>query len=116
MITGRTSTASQPEALAVVMRQARLCHGDEVRADMKQVAVHSNGDTRFCNAHTFQVREVINFGDNGALPEDEVKVVGLQVETAGYYDFEDVIVSSNGCLTVTFDEHSTPRLTHAFAL
>jgi hypothetical protein len=113
----RVTAYSQSHRLRERMAEADVHHGQEVRADVRGVRVQLTspawmgrrdrvrGDVFFCTMGPFEVRRVSIEGDGGPLSESTV-VEGLQVPLEGTYDLVNVLVRSNGDLTLIMDEVS----------
>lgn len=98
--------------------EAKIQHGQDVRADLPHVRVGANGrtvDTQgqtvergevfFCHMGRILVREVLSAGDDAPLPDSAV-TEGLEVLEPGYYDLLNVLVRSNGDIRVVVDTQS----------
>ncbi|MGH2659766.1 MAG: hypothetical protein ACRDHS_08910 [Actinomycetota bacterium] len=90
------------------MEEAKIFHGQEVRADLPNVRVTAlaggrDGQALFCNMGPIRVREIVNRGDDGPLPTN-ITVEGLEVSTSGTYDILNALVSSNGDLRLVVDD------------
>jgi len=104
----RVTSQSQPFRLMARMEEAKVLHGQEVRADLPNVRVtglvgSGEGQALFCNLGPIRVREVLQRGDNQPLPTD-VTVQGLAVPMAGTYDIFNARVSSNGDIALVVDD------------
>ncbi len=113
-IQGVVNAASQSEVLRSRMTKENMTHGQTVRADIPNVRVgepsaemfgiiSGKSSVFFCNIGSFKIRERLTDGDGGTLP-DQVVLRGLSVETAGLFNLENALVTSNGVITVTVDE------------
>ena len=103
---------SQTFRLVERMAEARVHHGEEVRADLAGVRVLAFADgspaqIRFCEMGPIRVRETLVVGDDQPLPADVV-VEGLDVG-AGMYDVLNVRLSSNGVIRLVVDEQTAIR-------
>ena len=97
------------------MAQAKVQHGEEIRADLPGIGVtamardwftarhRGKGEVYFCTMGPIQVREVTVPGDGGPLPTDAI-VEGLEVASVGTYDLLNVLVQSNGDLRLIVDD------------
>lgn len=106
---------SQAHRLRERMAQAKVQHGQEIRADLPGIGVTAmardwltarhigKGQVLFCNMGPIRVRKVTIPGDGGPLPTDAI-VEGLEVASAGSYDLLNVLVRSNGDLRLIVDE------------
>jgi hypothetical protein len=113
----RVTAYSQSNRLRERMADAKVRHGEEVRADVRGVRVQLagpawigrrnivKGDVFFCTMGPVEVRRVSIEGDGGPLPEDTI-LEGLQVPIEGTYDLINVLVRSNGDLRLIMDEAS----------
>lgn len=106
----RVTAQSQTFRLVERMAEAKVQHGQEVRADLPGVRVltfadGSQSQIRFCEMGPIRIRETIVAGDDRPLPADAV-IEGLDV-AAGMYDVLNVRVSSNGVIRLTVDEQTT---------
>ncbi len=111
----RVTAYSQAYRLRERMEQARVQHGQEIRADLPGIRVtamarpwlgarrDSKGEVFFCGMGPIRVRRVAIAGDRNPLP-DEAVVQGLEVATEGTYDLVNALVRSNGDLRVIVDE------------
>src|SRR6266536_4886930 len=106
---------SQAYRLRERMAQAKVEHGQEIRADLPGIGVTAmagdwftarhkgKGEVYFCTMGPIGVREVTVPGDGGPLPTDVV-VEGLEIAGGGSYDLLNVLVQSNGDLRLIVDE------------
>ncbi|PYP69936.1 MAG: hypothetical protein DMD41_16025 [Gemmatimonadetes bacterium] len=104
----RVTSQSQPFRLMERMEEARVFHGQEVRADLPNVRVtalagSAEGQALFCNLGPIRVREIVNRGDDGPLPTN-VTLEGLEVSISGTYDILNALVSANGDLRLVVDD------------
>ncbi len=104
----RVTAQSQPFRLIERMEEAKVFHGQEIRADLPNVRVTAlaggrEGQVFFCTVGPIRVREILNRGDDRPLPS-KVNVEGLAVPTSGSYDLLNVLVSSNGDLRLVIDD------------
>ncbi len=104
----RVTSQSQSFRLVERMEEARISHGQEIRADLPNVRVLAlaggrEGQVLFCNVGSIRVREVLNRGDDRPLPSN-VAVEGLEVPTSGRYDILNALVYSNGDLRLVVDD------------
>jgi len=124
----KVTANSQSYRLRQRAEDARIQHGQEVRADVPRVRVVSRplptggvflrmlgiarevdvervDEVYFCDMGPLVVREELIAGDGGPVPES-VAVEGLSVPTPGYYDLQNVLVRSNGDLRLVVDERT----------
>jgi hypothetical protein len=113
----RVAAHSQSHRLRERMAEARVRHGEEVRADVRGVRVQLaspewlsrrekvRADVFFCGIGAIQVRRVVIEGDGGPLPDHTI-LDGLRVPAEGTYDLLNVLVRSNGDLRLIVDEAS----------
>ena len=113
----RVTSYSQGYRLRERMEEAKVRHGQEIRADLPGISVtamgrnwfsrraREEGEVYFCSMGPITVRETSAPGDGGALPRNVV-LQGLSVPADGTYDLLDVLVQSNGDLRVIMDEKS----------
>ena len=106
---------SQAYRLRERMAQAKVEHGQEIRADLPGIGVTAmahdwftarykgKGEVYFCTMGPIGVRKVTVPGDGGPLPSDVV-VEGLEVASDGSYDLLNVLVQSNGDLRLIVDD------------
>ena len=106
---------SQAYRLRERMAQAKVEHGQEIRADLPGIGVTAmvrdwftgrhkgKGEVYFCTMGPIGVRKVTVPGDGGPLPTDAI-VEGLEVASGGTYDLLNVLVRSNGDLRLIVDE------------
>lgn len=111
----RVTAHSQAYRLRERMAQAKVQHGQEIRADVPGIGVMAMArewftarhrgkcEVFFCTMGPIRVREVTIPGDGGPLPSDVV-VEGLEVAGGGSYDLLNVLVQSNGDLRLIVDE------------
>ncbi len=104
----RVTSQSQPFRLMERMEEAKMFHGQEVRADLPNVRVTAlaggrDGQALFCNMGPIRVREILNRGDDRPLPI-KVSLQGLEVPTSGTYDLLNALVSSNGDICLVVDD------------
>ena len=90
------------------MEEANISHGQEIRADLPNIRVLALAGGRaaqilFCTLGRIWVREILNRGDDRALPTD-VSVEGLHVSTSGAFDILNALVSSNGDIRLVVDD------------
>lgn len=110
----RVMAHSQSHRLRERMVEAKIQHGQEVRADLPGIRVTAEidgwrttaeprgGIIFFCTMGAITVREVIASGDEHPLPT-EVVVEGLVVPQPGTYDIINALVHSNGALQLRVD-------------
>lgn len=107
----QATSSSQPERLKDAMRTAGMQHGDTVRANIRRVVADQplrfgRVEMRFCPMEPqLEILEVVSIGDSLPLP-NRVKVKGVELPKFGYYDLENVIVTSNGRMQVIADDRS----------
>ena len=106
---------SQAYRLRERMAQAKVEHGQEIRADLPGIGVTTmagdwftarhkgKGEVYFCTMGPIRVRTVTVPGDGGPLPTDAI-VEGLEVASVGTYDLLNVLVQSNGNLRLIVDD------------
>jgi hypothetical protein len=104
---------SQSFRLVERMADAKVHHGQEVRADLVGVRVLSFADgspaqVRFCEMGPIRVLQILAAGDDRPLPADVV-VDGLNVGTAGMYDVLNARLSSNGVIRLIVDDQTSIR-------
>ena len=104
----RVTSQSQPFRLRERMEEAKVFHGQEVRADLPNVRVTAlarsgEGQALFCNIGPIRVRDVLHRGDNQPLSTD-VTLRGLEVPISGTYDILNARVSSNGDIELVVDD------------
>ena len=107
----RVTAQSQSFRLVERMAEAKVQHGQEVRADLVGVRVLAFADgspaqIRFCEMGPIRVREILAAGDDRPLPADVV-VHGLDGAAAGMYDVLNVRVFSNGVIRLVVDERTS---------
>jgi hypothetical protein len=110
----RVMAHSQTYRLKERMTEAKIGHGQEVRADLPGIRVTAEapgwrgapepqrGVIFFCTMGVIRVREVLASGDGQPLPT-EVIVEGLVVPEPGTYDILNALVHSNGALRLQMD-------------
>ena len=106
----RVTAQSQSVRLVERMQEAKISHGQEIRADLPNVRVTAQagsgeGEVFFCTMGPIRVRETLHGGDDRPLPTN-VLLEGLQVATAGRYDILNALVYSNGDLRLVADEQT----------
>ena len=104
---------SQSFRLVERMQEAKIRHGQEVRADLTSVRVLSfvegnQAQVRFCEMGPISVKEILVSGEDRPLPT-EVVVEGLKVLESGMYDLLNARVSSNGVIRLVVDEQTCVR-------
>jgi hypothetical protein len=111
----RVTAHSQADRLRERMTQAKVQHGQEIRADVPGIRVlamarewftarhRGKGEVFFCTMGPIRVREVTVPGDGSPLPSDVV-IDGLEVASGGSYDLLNVLVQSNGDLRLIVDD------------
>jgi len=104
----RVTSQSQPFRLRERMEEAKVSHGQELRADLPNVRVTAlagsgEGQALFCNMGPIGIREVLHRGDDRPLPID-VALQGLEVPISGTYDIFNALVSSNGDIRLVVDD------------
>ncbi len=104
----RVTSQSQLFRLRQRMEEAKVFHGQEVRADLPNVRVTAlagsgEGQALFCNIGQIRVREVLQRGDDQPLSTD-VTLQGLEVPMSGTYDILNARVSSNGGIELVVDD------------
>lgn len=107
----RVTAQSQTFRLVERMQEAKVLHGQEVRADLTNVRVlafaeSNQAQVRFCEMGPIRVREILTAGDDRPLPA-EVSVAGLDVRTSGMFDILNARLSSNGAIRVAVDEQTS---------
>ena len=107
----RITAQSQPFRLRERMEEAKIYHGQEIRADLPDVRVTAlaggrEGQVFFCTMGPIRVREILHRGDGHPLPTN-VAVEGLEVPTAGSYDILNALVRSNGDLRLVVDDKTS---------
>jgi len=96
---------SQDHVLRVRMREQNLTHGQTVKADLSPVRVEENFGKAFiyfCPLQKIDVKQKINDGDGGQLP-DEAILVDLKMNKnfkPGLYSLRNVQLFSNGTIQV----------------
>jgi hypothetical protein len=109
---------SQGYRLEQRAREAKVRHGEEVRADIPNVRVapahafsgrfgwprraETGGEIFFCEIGPLHIREIVVEGDDAPLPSTVV-VEGLGVPAPGRYDLVNVLVRTNGDLRLIID-------------
>lgn len=104
---------SQPHVLNHCMQQAGMTHDQQVVADLKGVRIRRGREVLdhlgvestifFCPLQWVNIKEIINEGDKGELP-DEVAINGLKFPEdlpSGVYTLKNVVLHSNGKMSVT---------------
>ena len=107
----RVTAQSQSFRLVERLAEARVHHGQEVRADLAGVRVLAFADgspaqIRFCEMGPIRIRETLVAGDDRPLPADVV-VEGMNVGVAGMYDVLNARLSSNGVIRLIIDEQTS---------
>ncbi len=106
----RVTSQSQPVRLMERMEEAKIVHGQEVRADLPNIRVvalagGTEGQALFCNLGPIRVREILNRGDDRPLSAT-VTLEGLGVPISGTYDLLNARVSSNGDIRLVVDDQT----------
>jgi hypothetical protein len=108
----RVTAQSQTFRLVERMQEAKVLHGQEVRADLTNVRIlafaesNAEAQVRFCEMGPIRVREILTTGDDRPLPA-EVSVDGLDVRASGMFDILNARLSSNGAIRVVVDEQAS---------
>jgi len=103
----RITAQSQSFKLRQRLEEAKVSHGQEVRADLPNVRVTvlaATGEAQlmFCNMGSIRVRDLVQPGDQGPLAT-AVTLQGLAVPFPGTYDLVNARVAVNGSIHVTVD-------------
>src|SRR5204862_7178672 len=103
----RITAQSQSFKLRERLEEAKVSHGQEIRADLPNVRVAvlaATGEAQlmFCNMGSIRVRELVQPGDQGPLAS-EVTLQGLAVPFPGSYDLVNARISVNGSIHVAVD-------------
>ncbi len=106
----RITAQSQSFKLRERLEEAKVSHGQEVRADLPNVRVAvlaATGEAQlmFCNMGSIRVRELVQPGDLAPLAT-EVTLQGLAVPVPGTYDLVNARVSVNGSIQVAVDQET----------
>jgi hypothetical protein len=122
----RITAHSQPYRLRERIEEAKVRHGQEIRADLPGVRVTAfadswfstitgalfnaapgprEGEVFFCNMGPIRVRESLSNGDEKPLP-NSVLLEGLQVGESGTYDIINALVQSNGNIRLVVDDRT----------
>jgi hypothetical protein len=113
----RVMAHSQSHRLRERMAEARIGHGQEVRADLPGIRVSADmedwrksaeprrGVVFFCTMGPITVRQVLATGDGEPLPIEAV-VEGLVVPQPGTYDIFNALIHSNGALQLRVDSET----------
>ena len=106
----RVTAQSQTLRLRERIEEAKVYHGQVVRADLPNVRVTAlaggkEGQVFFCTLGPIRVREILNRGDDRPLPSN-VAVERLEVPTSGNFDILNALVSSNGDLRLVVDDQT----------
>jgi hypothetical protein len=104
----RITAQSQSFKLRERLEEAKVSHGQEIRADLPNVRVAvlaATGEAQlmFCNMGSIRVRELTQPGDSGPLATD-VTLQGLAVPLPGSYDLINARVSVNGGIQLVVDD------------
>ena len=104
----RVTSQSQPFRLMERMEEANIFHGQEIRADLPNIRILALAGGRdaqvlFCTLGPIRVREILNRGDDRALPTD-VTLENLHVAKSGAYDILNALISSNGDIRLVVDD------------
>ncbi len=103
----RITAQSQSFKLRERLEEAKVSHGQEVRADLPNVRVAvlaATGEAQllFCNMGSIRVRQLVQSGDQGPLAT-EVTLQGLAVPFPGCYDLVNARVLANSGIHVVVD-------------
>ena len=106
----RVTSQSQPFRLMERMEEAKVLHGQEVRADLPNVRVtalagSAQGQALFCALGPIRVREVLQRGEDRPLSTN-VTLQGLDVPASGTYDIFNALVTSNGDIRLVVDDRT----------
>lgn len=103
---------SQPHVLQNRMKEEKMSHGGAVKANLSPVRLdmdRGNVVMYFCPVKKVEILEVLSEGDGNNIPT-EVKLEGLTIPTdfkAGFYELENVELSSNGSIQVKATERTS---------
>lgn len=106
----RVTSQSQSFRLRERMEEAKIYHGQEIRADLPNLRVLAltgglDAQVLFCAMGPIRIREILNRGDDRPLPSDAT-MQGLHVYASGTYDVLNAFVSSNGYLRLVVDDQT----------
>jgi len=106
----RITAQSQSFKLRERLQEAKVSHGQELRADLPNVrvgvlAAPGEAQLMFCNMGMIEVRELLQPGDYGPLAT-EVTLQGLAVPAPGTYDLVNARISVNGSIHVAVDSQT----------
>src|SRR5439155_23048022 len=106
----RVTSQSQSFRLRERMEEAKIYHGQEIRADLPNVRVLAltgglDAQILFCAMGPIRIRAILNRGDDRPLPSDAT-MQGLHVDESGTYDILNAFVSSNGNLRLVVDDQT----------
>ena len=106
----RITAQSQSFKLRERLEEAKVSHGQEVRADLPNVRVAvlaATGEAQlmFCNMGSIRVRELVQQGDPGPLAT-EVTLQGLAVPFPGSYDLVNARLLVNGSIHLVVDRET----------
>jgi len=106
----RITAQSQSFKLRERLQEAKVSHGQQLRADLPNVRVGvlaATGEAQlmFCNMGMIEVRELLQPGDYGTLAT-EVTLQGLAVPVPGTYDLVNARISVNGSIHVAVDSQT----------
>ena len=103
---------SQPHVLHNRMKEEKMSHGGSVKANLSPIRLDmdkGNVVMYFCPMKELKILEVISEGDGDNIPAS-VKVEGLNIPSdfkAGFYELENVELTSNGTIQVKATERTT---------
>src|SRR2546422_7909295 len=100
LMEARITAQSQSFKLRERLEEAKVSHGQEIRADLPNVrvavlAATEDAQLMFCNMGSIRVRVLVQPGDQGPLAS-QVTLQGLAVAFPGSYDLVNARVSANG--------------------
>ena len=106
----RITAQSQSFKLRERLEEAKVSHGQEIRADLPNVRVAvlaATGEAQlmFCNMGSIRVCELVQQGDPGPLAT-EVTLQGLAVPFPGSYDLVNARLLVNGSIHLVVDQET----------
>ena len=103
---------SQPHVLQTRMKEEKLSHGGIVKANLSPVRMdmtHGAAVLYFCPMQTIEVLYILKQRAAYEIPA-QVKVEGISIPAdcqSGFYDLNNVELSSNGTIQVRVTEKTT---------
>ncbi len=107
IVSNRVVEVDQGHVLVKTMQKARIKHGGTIRADIPDVRISSDKTIHFCEVRHINPIKDIKPDDGSQIPSTiQVQVNGLKFPGRGNYDLRNVLIHTNGRVTVEVDKAS----------